>query len=172
MGSKPLVLKSPTHLGRISTLLELFPQARFIHIYRDPYRVYLSIRHMYNKLSPDQGLQHLSDEEMHLYILYFYSEMMQAFFRDKMMIPPHNLVEVQFETLEQDPMTELERIYQKLQLPDFTEAKPVFATYLASQTEYQKNQFTIPQEAIQTVNQHWQFALDKLGYPTLETNIS
>lgn len=31
-----LVLKSPTHLGRIEILLELFPDAKFIHIARDP----------------------------------------------------------------------------------------------------------------------------------------
>src|SRR5262249_6045277 len=37
-----LVLKSPTHSCRIKVLLELFPEARFVHIVRDPYVVFPS----------------------------------------------------------------------------------------------------------------------------------
>src|SRR6185503_9923340 len=33
---KPLIVKSPTHTGRIKLLLEMFPDARFVHIHRDP----------------------------------------------------------------------------------------------------------------------------------------
>ena len=45
--NRPLVLKSPPHTGRIRLLLELFPDARFVHIRRDPYTVFRSTRHMY-----------------------------------------------------------------------------------------------------------------------------
>jgi hypothetical protein len=34
--SRRLVLKSPPHTARIPTLLEMFPDARFVHIVRDP----------------------------------------------------------------------------------------------------------------------------------------
>jgi omega-hydroxy-beta-dihydromenaquinone-9 sulfotransferase len=37
---RPLLLKSPTHTGRLRLLLELFPGARFVHIHRDPYAVF------------------------------------------------------------------------------------------------------------------------------------
>ena len=39
---KRLILKSPTHSCRIKVLLELFPDARFVHIMRDPYVVFPS----------------------------------------------------------------------------------------------------------------------------------
>ena len=32
-----VVLKSPTHTGRIKTLLERYPDAKFVHIHRNPY---------------------------------------------------------------------------------------------------------------------------------------
>ena len=49
-----VVLKSPPNLGRISTLLEIFPQAQFVHIVRDPYRVYPSTRKLWTDgLGPD-----------------------------------------------------------------------------------------------------------------------
>jgi hypothetical protein len=42
---RPLVLKSPGHTCRIRLLLELFPQARFVHIHRNPYDVFRSTQH-------------------------------------------------------------------------------------------------------------------------------
>jgi len=40
-GARPL-LKNPCHTGRVEMLLDLFPGAKFVHIYRNPYTVYLS----------------------------------------------------------------------------------------------------------------------------------
>ena len=40
-GNRPLVLKSPAHTGRVRLLLEAFPEARFIHIHRNPYDVFV-----------------------------------------------------------------------------------------------------------------------------------
>jgi hypothetical protein len=37
-----LVLKSPPHTARVPVLLEMFPDARFVHIVRDPYVVFPS----------------------------------------------------------------------------------------------------------------------------------
>ncbi|MEL7407021.1 MAG: sulfotransferase, partial [Cyanobacteria bacterium J06558_2] len=49
---KQLIFKNPTNTARIKILLELFPQAKFIHIYRNPYIVYASIKNFYNKILP------------------------------------------------------------------------------------------------------------------------
>jgi hypothetical protein len=42
---RPLLLKSPGHTCRIKPLLQLFPQAKFVHIHRNPYDVLRSTRH-------------------------------------------------------------------------------------------------------------------------------
>ena len=39
---KRIVLKSPPHTFRVKTLLELFPNARFVHIIRDPHVIFPS----------------------------------------------------------------------------------------------------------------------------------
>ena len=49
---RPLVLKSPPHTARIRLLLGLFPDARFVHIHRDPYEVFRSTRHMIRAVQP------------------------------------------------------------------------------------------------------------------------
>jgi len=45
---RPLVLKSPPHTARIRILLDLFPDARFVFIHRDPYQVFQSCRHYFD----------------------------------------------------------------------------------------------------------------------------
>ena len=45
-----LILKSPPHTCRIKLLLELFPDARFVHIVRDPYVVFPSTVNLWKSL--------------------------------------------------------------------------------------------------------------------------
>jgi hypothetical protein len=169
-GGKRLVIKNPTNTGRIKVLLELFPRAKFIHIYRDPYRVYLSTKHLYRRTLPITQLQEISDAETEDNILLFYKELMQRYLADKELIPPENLVEVKFETLEEKPLEELERIYKHLALPGFKEAKPVFQSYLDARADYQKNQYDgLDKDLIAKVNQHWGFAIETWGYQKLAT---
>ena len=57
-----IVLKSPTHTARVKTLLEVFPDARFVHIVRDPLALFPSTVRLWRTLSQVQGLQTLGDD--------------------------------------------------------------------------------------------------------------
>jgi len=66
-GGQQLILKSPDNTCRVDMLLELFPDAKFIHIYRNPYNVFPSTIGMFNKLFPIFSLESIdktSDEEV------------------------------------------------------------------------------------------------------------
>src|SRR5260370_40110256 len=52
-----LILKSPPHSCRIKVLLQLFPEARFVHIVRNPYVVFPSTVHLWKALYQKHGLQ-------------------------------------------------------------------------------------------------------------------
>ena len=52
-----VILKNPPHSFRIKALLDIFPQAKFIHIVRDPYVVYPSTIHLRKSLYRKHGLQ-------------------------------------------------------------------------------------------------------------------
>ncbi|GIK58802.1 MAG: sulfotransferase [Chloroflexi bacterium] len=164
MPSKPLLLKNPLNMARLPDLLQLFPQAKFIHIYRNPYVVYTSINHMYDKLLPAHQMQTIADKEMRANILYFYQKTMQAYLRDRALIPPKNLVEVQFEELEANPLAEMERIYQTLKIGDFAPARPLLERYLNNLSGYRKNKYPTNETAVNVVNTHWRFAVDEWGY--------
>src|SRR6185503_18547298 len=57
---RPLIVKSPGHTGRIKLLLEMFPDARFVHIHRDPYTVFQSTVHTHATGLPFARLQDTS----------------------------------------------------------------------------------------------------------------
>jgi hypothetical protein len=52
-----LLLKSPTHTARIKLLLEVFPDARFVHIVRNPYVVFSSTHKMILAMTTELSLQ-------------------------------------------------------------------------------------------------------------------
>ena len=159
-----LVLKSPTNTGRIAHLLRLFPEAKFIHIVRNPYLVYQSMLHMYRTLLPLHQLQPIDDADVEAYVLHSYKVTMQQYLRDRALIPPGNLSEVRFEALEQQPLAELERLYAELALPGWERMQGPVSDYLQTLSSYRKNRFALGQAEIACVQQEWQFALDHWGY--------
>ncbi|MBK6754766.1 MAG: sulfotransferase [Flavobacteriales bacterium] len=65
-GPRPLLLKSPWNTARVKEILEVFPNARFIHIHRDPCTVYASNLRLYDRekaLIPSGHLVEFSYEE-------------------------------------------------------------------------------------------------------------
>ena len=167
-GGKRLVLKNPAHTGRIGTLLDLFPDARFIHTFRDPYHVFRSMLHVYMTVLPRSQLQAIDRERIEEYILSFYAKLMRKFLADKALIPPDHLVEVRFEDLEKNPMDQLKRVYEGLRLPGFDETAPAVRAYLRSIEGYQKNAYEIDDHVIRKVNRKWRFAFDEWGYALRE----
>src|SRR6266508_944781 len=80
---RPLVLKSPPHTCRIKVLLEMFPQARFVHIHRDPYTVFQSSRKMFRASFTVSGVQRLGLEDVDDWTLRQYRAMYDAFFEER-----------------------------------------------------------------------------------------
>ena len=164
MNGKRLILKNPVNTARIKTLLKMFPEAQFIHIYRNPYLVFLSTKNLYRKLLPVFSLQEISEREIEENILLFYRETMLKFFAEKQLIPQANLVEIKYEDFVTNPINILERIYEQLNLPEFVWKKAKFARYIAAQSKYKNNQYHLNQEDRDKVSQNWSFAIDKWQY--------
>jgi len=168
-GGKRLVIKNCADSARIKTLLELFPDAKFIHIYRNPYNIFRSTQHLYRVVMERAQLQEIDPGEHENWVLLFYSQLMQKLLADKALIPAGNLVEVKYEDLDKEPLAQLRKIYETLSLPGFAEAEPAFRAYLDSIAGYQKLAHKqLDDSVITKINQNWQFALDALGYKPLE----
>ena len=108
---RPLVLKSPPHTARIRLLLGLFPDARFVHIHRDPYEVFRSTRHMIRAVQPVFRLQECPTPDGDDRIISVYTEMYDAYFEQRGLIPEGRLCEVGYEDLERDPVGVVGSVY-------------------------------------------------------------
>jgi hypothetical protein len=164
MGGKQLVLKNPCNTARMEAVLRVFPAAKFIHIYRNPYVVYKSSLRLGEKLVAMLTFQDLDPKEVEREALQYYADIMRRFFEVKERIPKGRLAEIRYEDLEERPLAELERIYAELDLAGWDAAQGPIARYLDTLQDYEKNQYQIDEADRAKVDEHWGFAIKKLGY--------
>ena len=165
-GGRPLVLKSPGHTARIRLLLEMFPDARFVHIRRNPYDVFVSARHTVQKVAPWSALQRQSSGDLDSRVITQSRELYDAYFEELPLIAAGRFCEVAFEDLERDPLPALRKIYEQLQLPDFSVVEPQVHNYLESLTGYRKNEFApLPVEMKVRLAREWHRCFVEWGYP-------
>ncbi len=163
-GGRRLVLKSPTNLGRTKVLLRLFPDAKFIHIVRNPYVVHQSMTHLYRRMIPVCQLHDVDFDAVDAAMRESYATMLRQYLEDRESIPSGNLAEVRFEDLERAPMAEMERLYTELALPGWVTARERMREYLGSLSGYRKNTYRIDPETIEIVDREWGFAVEAWGY--------
>jgi hypothetical protein len=163
---KPLVLKSPPHTARVRLLLDLFPDARFVHVVRDPYRIFPSARHTTETVFRYVNLNK-SDLDVTDRVLSQYNEIFDAFFEEKGLIPDGRLHEVRFEDLERDPVGRMRGVYEALDLPDFAHVEPALRRYLGSVSGYRKNDYVDLEPGLkERVAREWRRSFEAFGYPT------
>jgi omega-hydroxy-beta-dihydromenaquinone-9 sulfotransferase len=162
---RPMVLKSPAHTGRIRPLLELFPDARFIHIHRDPYTVFRSTQNLYAKAVPFSHLQRPDPDQIDDGIIRRYAMMYDAFFEERALIPAGQYCEVGFEDLERDIVGQVGMVYEQLRLSGFDALRPKLQQYVDSKTGYQKNTHQPLAPALRDkIAQSWRSSFDAWGY--------
>ncbi len=165
---KQLLLKNPHNTGRVKVLLELFPEAKFIYIHRNPYDVFQSNVHLYNKTVKTQFLQEFLDKEIEERVLYSYEKAMGSYLNHRSLIPKENLVEIGYDELSENPIPTLEKVYQEVSLDGFESVKPALMKYLESQKNYKRNRFNeLSKEQLKEINTRWKFAFDEWNYPTI-----
>lgn len=162
---RPLILKSPPHTGRIRLLLKMFPGAKFVHIHRHPCAVFQSSRRTFRLISNWHGLQRLDSADFDDWVLRQYREMYEAFLEEKKLIPNGSFHELSFEDLEADPVLQIRRVYETLDLPDFQIVEPEIRRYVGTLAGYRKNEFPELSAHLKArIAQEWGFCFQEWGY--------
>ncbi|MBL4918481.1 sulfotransferase family protein [Szabonella alba] len=164
---RAVLLKSPPHTARIRTILEMFPDARFVHIHRNPYDVFQSQRHFFDTAGWYTYLQRPDLAALDEAILTRHEAMYDAYYADLPLIPPGHLHEIRFDQLEADPVAGIAGVYQALSLPGFAGFEPRLRAYVATLKGYRKNSFA-PLDATTRarVAERWARSFSKGNYPT------
>jgi hypothetical protein len=162
---KRILLKSLVNTGRIKLLLDLFPDAQFIHMCRNPYEVYLSTWKLYKKILPIFSFQHVDSTELDQFILSSYRALYRRYLAEKKLIPKANLIEVRYENFVKDPMVTLENIYDTLDLEGFYGAKESFEKFVRKYKNYKPSSYVISEDIKEKLYREWKQTFDEFGYP-------
>ncbi len=159
-----LVVKTPANTGRIKQLLALYPDAKFVHIRRNPSYVYYSNLKMLSKIVAMLALTDYTEDDLKKFLLHSYKTVYQKYHTQKQLIPAGNLVEVDYENFVKQPLVGLEKIYAHLNLPDFGKVKPLVEKELESYKNYETNTFQISGSVQDMLREVWTDSYERWGY--------
>ena len=163
---KRLILKSPPHTARIPTLLELFPDARFVHIVRDPRVVFPSTVNLWVSMARNHGLQTPVwsglEEKVLAEFRVIYERLEEA--RPLLEAKPGRFHELRYEELIQNPVSELKKVYEAIDLGGFDTARPRIEEYLRQNAGYETNKYELTAAQRDTVTQRWGDIMRRYGY--------
>ena len=161
---KRYLSKNPPNTGRVNVLLEMFPNAKFIHIHRNPIEVFMSTQNFYKKMLSPLQLQTISSEEIDLKILDIYKKIMSDFIQHKELIPKGNLIEISYDELDKNPINTLNSIYTTLNIDNCDIALKNFETYVDTLKSYKKNRHIIKKNQLDILMKEWSFTMEKYDY--------
>ena len=169
--AKPMVLKSPTHGFRLSRLRTLFPQARYIIIERNPYEVFASNVKLWNTLLGSYSLERFSVDEIEEFVFAAYLLHEQAIIEGASALGRRFLTRVRYEELVADPVGEVARLYQELELGNFESVRAGVERHLTSVADYKPNQFRLSPAQKARVDETWGKTISAKGYDWPESRL-
>lgn len=162
---RQLVLKNPPGTERIGLLLSLFPNAKFIYLYRNPYHLYYSVKNMWHKaILRYYSLQKLTEEEQDELIFGHFNYLTSKYEEQKMRIPDGNLIEISYEELMQYPFATVRKIYTKFGLPAFEDTSEDLRAQLKVEREYKSFEYSYDADTLKKIKAHWGRFANKYQY--------
>ncbi len=160
-----LVLKSPTHTCRIPALLELFPDARFVHIVRDPLAVFPSTVNLWKALYTAHGLQQPTFAGLEEMVFHNFAHLYERLEKSKHLLAPNRFHELRYEDLLADPIGQMRSLYERLELDGFEELLPRLKTFVDASTSYKTNRYPNLAPALrQEIERRWGHIIRQYGY--------
>jgi hypothetical protein len=150
-----VIFKNPVNTARIDKILKLYPDAKFLYIYRNPITVFYSTRRFFQQLNPTLWLHEVDNEFIDKMIFDIYNCLLEDYFKYKSLIPKENLMELNFEEFEQNPVKEMENIYTNLLKEDFSKVQHYFAEYFKTQKGHKKNKYVVDSDEIESIRKNW-----------------
>jgi hypothetical protein len=164
-GGKQLVLKNPSNTARVKLLLEMFPDAKFVHIYRNPYHTFLSKMRNIEMEMVLYCLQKPQDkQDFEAAMVKMYNRMYEKYFEEKKLIPKGNLVEVRYEDLIKDPSSVIKKIYDELKISGLEKFEKQLKDYIKIQSKIKTYKYDISENQKKKIYSYFSKTIDLWGY--------
>ncbi len=163
-GGRRLLLKNPANLGRIRELLQLFPEAKFIHVVRNPWLVHASSVRLMERFVDEMAFHSCPRSSMEQFVSARYALIMQRWRLDRIRIPPENLIELRHEEITSDGVAAIARIYLQFGLPDWDRVRPRIEAYVNSQRNYRNNTYEFDAQQLAAMDPYLRESGDGWGY--------
>lgn len=161
---KRIVFKNPYHSMRIPILTKLFPEALFIHIYRNPLTVIPSTRHMWTIVCKENALRKEWRPPEFEEIIECYNNVITQINKDLSTLPKEKYIEISFENLEKDPITIIQKIYNHFNI-DFSDTfEEKAGIFIKSIEGYKKNHYELSKEQEELICDRLQHHMKRDGY--------
>jgi hypothetical protein len=149
---------------RIKVLLDIFPQAKFIHIVRDPYVVYPSSFHLLKSLSRVHSLQRPTFEGLDETVLSTYLDLHRKSDEERELVDPSRFYELRYEDLIADPQGQMRQLYEHLGLDCFEEYRSRLRQYLADHADHETNTYELSAVQRAIVAERWGEVIHRYRY--------
>ena len=167
-GKCRLLIKNESYTARVALLGSIWPEAKFIHVHRNPYEVYVSTVNYYRRLLPTMAFQSFDHVDIESFVLDTYPRVMRRCLKDTAQLPREQFIEIGFKELTSAPVNTLERIYDQLQLPNWENDRRGAEEYLDTIRHYKRNKFTMASDDIKRVRSAWGDYATRWGYEVPE----
>tara|TARA_B110000046_G_C13008720_1_gene405657 strand:- start:1678 stop:2769 length:1092 start_codon:yes stop_codon:yes gene_type:complete len=162
---KQLVLKSPPNTARVKILLSLYPDAKFVFIHRDPYEVFASNRRFLKVTKKIYALGKNPSVDNDSNILDTYSKTMQRYLSEKDLIPEGQLIEIPYTELVQNPLESVRKMYETLDLNDFSYVEDKLKSYVAGQKSFVQLKHELSEAENKMITEKFEPFIKHWNYP-------
>jgi len=163
------ILKSPLHTMRIPTLIEVFPEARFVHIVREPATVFASTVHLWRSLYDTLGLQRPTYAGLEEDVLGRFERMYRRLRQTRGMVDRSRFCDVRYEDLVADPVGQMHSVYERLELGGFDAVRGRVEAFAARGRTYRTNRYRLSDSTRRRVLGRWGPLMAEYGYDDDET---
>jgi hypothetical protein len=169
-GGKRFISKNPCNITRLGLIREMYPDAKFIFIHRNPYQAVESLYRFILEIFAGVQLQETPADFNREKVTLLYEKIIRAYLKDREILGPENLVELRMEDLLEDPVKNIRNIYDTFHLDDCEAAIARMQTYIED-TNYSRNgTYRLEPESIRLVNKYLSDVLEVLGYDKTEAD--
>jgi hypothetical protein len=111
-----------------------------------------------------QGLQVPRFEGLEELVFETFNHMHRRLDETRHLVDPRRFHELRYEDLVADPVGQVQRIYENLQLGEFEAARPRLEEYLRGQKDYKTNRYEMDPVLKAEITRRWGHVIEKYGY--------